>query len=219
MLYKQLPIFANHLNYGMPEILSELYSNILDTSWLEVVAVIFGILSVWFARKENIWVYPTGIVNVLIYVYLCFFAGLYADMAINAFYFVMSVFGWYNWTRRVDNTHHVPISSLNMKQWLFYVLLIMVAFGVIYYVLSNYTDSTVPVFDSFTTSLFIAGMWLMAIKKIENWLLWILGDLLVIPMFAMKGLAFTSVQYIVFLILAIMGYIEWRKRLKLKAVL
>ena len=203
----------------MPEILSELYSNILDTSWLEVVAVIFGILSVWFARKENIWVYPTGIVNVLIYVYLCFFAGLYADMAINAFYFVMSVFGWYNWTRRVDNTHHVPISSLNMKQWLFYVLLIMVAFGVIYYVLSNYTDSTVPVFDSFTTSLFISGMWLMAIKKIENWLLWILGDLLVIPMFAMKGLAFTSVQYIVFLILAIMGYIEWRKRLKLKAVL
>jgi len=219
VLYKQLPIFANHLNSGMPEILSELYSNILDTSWLEVVAVIFGILSVWFARKENIWVYPTGIVNVLIYVYLCFFAGLYADMAINAFYFVMSVFGWYNWTRRVDNTHHVPISSLNMKQWLFYVLLIMVAFGVIYYVLSNYTDSTVPVFDSFTTSLFIAGMWLMAIKKIENWLLWILGDVLVIPMFAMKGLAFTSVQYIVFLILAIMGYIEWRKRLKLKAVL
>jgi nicotinamide mononucleotide transporter len=219
VLYKQLPIFANHLNSGMPEILSELYSNILDTSWLEVVAVIFGILSVWFARKENIWVYPTGIVNVLIYVYLCFFAGLYADMAINAFYFVMSVFGWYNWSRRVDSTHHVPISSLNMKQWLFYALLIMVAFGVIYYVLLNFTDSTVPVFDSFTTSLFIAGMWLMAIKKIENWLLWILGDLLVIPMFAMKGLAFTSVQYIVFLILAIMGYIEWRKRFKLKAVL
>lgn len=198
----------------MTEILSGLYSNILDTSWLEILAVLFGILSVWFARKENIWVYPTGIVNVLIYVYLCFFAGLYADMAINAFYFVMSVFGWYNWSRRVDNTHHVPISSLNLKQWLFYILLIAVAFGIIYYVLHNFTDSTVPVFDSFTTSLFIAGMWLMAIKKIENWILWIIGDVLVIPMFAIKGLAFTSIQYIVFLILAIMGYIEWRKRLK-----
>lgn len=209
-----MTIFAALLNTDMPEILSELYSNILDTSWLEVVAVIFGILSVWFARKENIWVYPTGIVNVLIYVYLCFFAGLYADMAINAFYFVMSVFGWYNWSRRIDSTHHVPISSLNLKQWLFYILLISVAFGVIYYVLLNFTDSTVPVFDSFTTSLFIAGMWLMAIKKIENWILWILGDALVIPMFAVKGLAFTSVQYIVFLVLAILGYIEWRNRLR-----
>ena len=203
----------------MPEILNQLYSNILDTSWLEAVAVIFGILSVWFARKENIWVYPTGIVNVLVYVYLCFFAGLYADMAINAFYFVMSVFGWYNWSRRDESLHHVPISILSIKQWLFYILLIAVAFGVIYFVLLNFTDSTVPLFDSFTTSLFIAGMWLMAIKKIENWLLWILGDVLVIPMFAIKGLAFTSIQYIVFLVLAVMGYIEWRKRLKSKEIL
>ncbi len=197
----------------MPGILSQLYANILDSSWLEVVAVIFGILSVWFARKENIRVYPTGIINVLIYVYLCFYAGLYADMAINAFYFVMSVFGWYNWSRRDESMHHIPISSLNIKQWIVYILMICIAFGLIYYVLSNYTDSTVPVFDSFTTALFIAGMWLMAIKKIENWLLWILGDLLVIPMFAIKGLAFTSIQYIVFLVLAVLGYIEWRKRL------
>jgi nicotinamide mononucleotide transporter len=195
--------------------LSQLYVNILDTSWLEIFAVMFGISSVWFARKENIWVYPTGIVNVLIYVYLCFYAGLYADMAINAFYFVMSVFGWYNWSRRIDTLNHVLISSLIIKQWLLYILLIFVAFGLIYYVLLNYTDSTVPLFDSFTTSLFIVGMWLMAIKKIENWLLWILGDVLVIPMFAMKGLAFTSIQYIVFLVLAVMGYFEWRKRLAL----
>jgi len=197
----------------MSGILSQLYSNLLDTSWLEAVAVVFGILSVWFARKENIWVYPTGIINVLIYVYLCFFAGLYADMGINAFYFVMSVFGWYNWSRRDESMQHVPISSLSIGQWLLYILLIVLAFGIIYLVLLNYTDSTVPMFDSFTTALFIAGMWLMAIKKIENWLLWIAGDILVIPMFAIKGLAFTSIQYIVFLVLAVMGYIEWRKRM------
>jgi nicotinamide mononucleotide transporter len=195
----------------MSAILSQLYANILDTSWIEVIAVLFGILSVWFARKENIWVYPTGIINVLIYVYLCFFAGLYADMAINAFYFIMSVFGWYNWSRRDESKHHVSISGLKFNQWLIYILLIGIAFGLIYLVLSKYTDSTVPVFDSFTTSLFIAGMWLMAIKKIENWILWILGDVLVIPMFAIKGLAFTSIQYIVFLVLAVMGYFEWRK--------
>ena len=200
----------------MPDIFAQLYSNILDTSLLEVVAVVFGILSVWFARKENIWVYPTGIINVLIYVYLCFFAGLYADMGINAFYFVMSVYGWYNWSRKDAESHHVPISKLSLFQWIISILLIAVAFALIYYILLKYTDSTVPLFDSFTTSLFIAGMWLMAIKKIENWLLWILGDLLVIPLFAMKGLVFTSVQYVVFLILAIMGYIEWRKRLLTK---
>lgn len=211
-------IFAPSFIHSMPEILSQLYANILDSSLLEVFAVVFGILSVWFARKENIWVYPTGIINVLIYVYLCLVAGLYADMAINAFYFVMSVYGWYNWSRRDESLNHVPISSLNAKQWFFYILLMAAAFGLIYYVLKYYTNSTVPVFDSFTTALFIAGMWLMAIKKLENWILWILGDLLVIPMFAMKGLAFTSLQYLVFLVLAVMGYIEWRKRLVLNVV-
>jgi nicotinamide mononucleotide transporter len=223
ILYPNNVTLTNHYLCGsfilMAEILNQLYSNILDTSWLEVVAVIFGILSVWFARKENIWVYPTGIINVLIYVYLCFFAGLYADMGINAFYFVMSVFGWYNWSRRDESMHHVPISSLTVKGWIFYLLIIAFAFGIIYYVLKNFTDSSVPVYDSFTTALFIAGMWLMAIKKIENWLMWIAGDLLVIPLFAMKGLVFTSIQYIVFLVLAILGYIEWRRRLLKKVVL
>jgi nicotinamide mononucleotide transporter len=200
----------------MTDFISQLYANILDTTWLEIVAVVFGILSVWFARKENIWVYPTGIVNVLIYVYLCFFAGLYADMAINGFYFVMSVYGWYNWSRRDASLHHVSITGLSVTQWLLYILLIGVSFAIIYFVLTHYTNSTVPLFDSFTTSLFIIAMWLMAIKKIENWILWILGDLLVIPMFAVKGLAFTSIQYIVFLVLAVMGYIEWRRRLTAK---
>ena len=197
----------------MGEILNQLYSNMIATSWLEAAAVIFGILSVWFARKENIWVYPTGIVNVLIYVYLCFFAGLYADMAINGFYFVMSVFGWYNWTRRDELQNHKLISALSLKEWVFYLIIVIVSFGLIYFILTHYTNSTVPIFDGFTTSLFIVGMWLMAIKKIENWIFWIIGDLLVIPLFASKGLVFTSVQYIVFLVLAIMGYVEWRRRL------
>lgn len=197
----------------MSDILNNLYANILDTSWYEIIAVVFGILSVWFARKEHIGVYPTGIINVLIYVYLCFHAGLYADMGINAFYFVMSVYGWYNWSRRDESLHHLPISSLAKFGWLFCFFLIAAVFGILYFFLKKYTDSTVPMFDSFTTALFIAGMWLMAIKKIENWILWIVGDALVIPLFAMKGLVFTSVQYIVFLVLAILGYIEWRKRM------
>lgn len=201
----------------MQQIIDHLLQNFLNTTWLEIVAVIFGILSVWFARKENILVYPTGIVNVLIYVYLCFYAGLYADMAINFFYFIMSVYGWFKWTYK-DNLDNetIHISSLNFRQSMFYMLVIAVSFSVIYFVLNQFTDSTVPIFDSFTTALFIAAMWLMATKKIENWLAWIIGDLLVIPLFAYKGLVFTSLQYFIFLVLAIMGYIEWNKRLKSK---
>lgn len=186
----------------------------LNTTWLEIFAVVFGILSVWFARKENIWVYPTGIINVLIYVYLCYHAGLYADMGINVFYFLMSVYGWYNWSRRDESQHHVPITVLSRGQWLLYIVLTGISYFAIYFVLTRYTNSTVPMFDSFTTSLFIIGMWLMARKKIENWLAWIVGDFLVIPLFAYKGLVFTGVQYIVFLVLAVMGYIEWKRRLQ-----
>jgi nicotinamide mononucleotide transporter len=187
--------------------------NLMQTSLIEFVAVVFGLLSVWFARVENIWVYPTGIINVLIYVYLCYFAGLYADMGINAFYFVMSVYGWYNWARKVDKTHHVPITRLTTKEWVLYLVLAIVFYFVIRYILRNFTNSTVPDLDSFTTSLFIIGMWLMAIKKIENWIAWIIGDTMVIPLFTYKGLTFTSVQYLVFLALAVAGYIEWRKKL------
>lgn len=191
-----------------------LVKNLLATGWLEFVAVIFGIASVWFARKENIWVYPIGIINVLIYVYLCFHAGLYADMGINAFYFVMSVYGWYNWAKTDENKKHIPITRLKLKGWLFHIALIIVFYLIIRWILAEFTNSTVPDADAFTTALFISGMLLMAWKKLENWLAWIIGDLLVIPLFAYKGLAFTSVQYIVFLILAIMGYIEWRRIIK-----
>lgn len=198
----------------MIDFFHQVYENLLSTGWLEFTAVFFGIASVWFARKENIWVYPTGIINVLIYVYLCFHAGLYADMGINVFYFIMSVVGWYNWAKKDETKKHIPITKLRTKGWILHISLIIVFFVIIRWVLKEFTNSTVPDFDAFTTSLFISGMLLMAWKKLENWLAWILGDLLVIPLFAYKGLAFTSVQYIVFLVLAIMGYIEWRKIIK-----
>lgn len=195
-------------------ILDSLYQGLLATTWVEFVAVIFGLLSVWFSRNENILTYPTGIINVLIYIYLCFTAGLYADMGINAFYFVMSVYGWYNWSRRDMNSKHVPITKLSAWGWTYNIILVFGFFGLLWFVLARYTPSTVPMFDSFTTALFIVGMWLMARKKVENWLAWIAGDILVIPLFAYKGLVFTGFQYMVFTALAISGYIEWRKKLK-----
>lgn len=196
-------------------------NNLFDTTWFEFVAVILGIASVWYARRENILVYPTGIVSVLIYVFICFNARLYADAGINFFYFVVSVYGWYNWTRK-DSQQDVLKISVNSRsqQWTG----IVVTFASYWLILgmiwlfnredTAYMTSWVPWVDSFTTAIFLVGMFLMAKKKVENWVYWIIGDIVSIPMYFMKGLVFTSFQYLVFLILAILGLIEWRRRWK-----
>ncbi|MFO7923544.1 MAG: nicotinamide riboside transporter PnuC [Bacteroidales bacterium] len=188
--------------------------NILNTSWLEITAVIFGMASVWFAKKENILVFPTGIVSVLIYVYICFYAKLYADMGINFFYFLMSVYGWYNWSRKDLTMKILQITRCRNSEYLISLAGGVVLFFIFYFVLSEYTDSDVPVLDSLTTAIFIVAMWLMAKKKIENWTAWILGNIISIPLYFYKGLVFTSFQFTVFLILAILGYIEWNKKLQ-----
>ncbi len=193
------------------------YQNILATTWLEVIAVLFGLLSVWYAKKENILVFPTGIISVLIYVYICLFAGLYADMGINAFYFVMSVYGWYKWTRKYQGDHYIPITKNSPKGHLISIGGTIIFFFILRYFLTNFTDSTVPNWDSVTTAIFLIGMWLMALKKIENWIFWIIGDLISIPLYFHKGLLLTSFQFTVFLIIAVMGYVEWRKKLTAKS--
>ena len=198
----------------MEDILQTLYANLYDSSLIEGIAVFFGILSVWFARKENILVFPTGIISVLLYVYICIEGKIYADAGINVFYFVMSVFGWYNWTHKSGAVAEREISRTNRKQNLLIVLGFAVFFLILYYTLTHFTDSDVPVLDALTTSIFLLGMWLMALKKIENWILWIIGDLISIPLYFYKGYVLTSMQFIVFLILAIMGYIEWKQRLE-----
>lgn len=188
--------------------------NLYQTTLLEIIAVFFGLLSVWYSRKVNILVYPTGIVSVLIYVYICFHAGLYADIGINWVYFVMSIYGWYNWTRKKKDETAVKIAWLSTKGHITSVFIVIISFVIISFILVNYTDSTVPYVDAFTTAVFIVGMWLMAIKKVENWIYWIIGDIICMPMFFYKGLVFTSFQYFVFLILAVMGYYSWRNEVR-----
>ena len=139
-----------------------LYENILQSTWLEAIAVFFGLLSVWFAKKENILVYPTGIISVLIYVYICLNVKLYADMGINAFYFIMSVYGWYKWSRKDENRKVRQISRANKMEWIIALAGTVLLFFIINYFLKNYTDSNVPLWDALTTSIFIIGMWLMA---------------------------------------------------------
>ncbi len=194
-------------------IATTLHDNILHTTYAEIVAVFFGLLSVWYARNENVYLYPTGLINVGLYVYICIIAKLYADMGINIFYFIMSIYGWYFWTRKDEQQHHVPITKGSLLQNIINILITLGFFGIIYFILKKYTDSTVPILDSFTTAIFIMGMWFQARKKIETWIYWIVGDILVIPLFAYKGYLFTGIQFAVFLGLAVSGYIEWKKKL------
>ncbi|OYT12561.1 MAG: nicotinamide mononucleotide transporter [Bacteroidetes bacterium 4572_112] len=197
----------------MDSIINIIIQNAQQTTIIEVIAVVFGLLSVIYARKENILVFPTGIISVIIYVYICQKFGLYADMGINAFYLIMSVYGWYNWTHQKGKAETRAISRTTKNEKIYLSILGVVFFVIIRYILINYTDSTVPNIDSITTSIFLIGMWLMSLKKIENWTLWIIGDAISIPLYAYKGLALTSVQYSIFLVIAVMGYISWKQNI------
>jgi len=190
--------------------IESIITGVQQTSAIEWIAVITGILSVWFSLKENILVYPVGIISVLIYVYLAFNYKLYADMGVNAYYFLMSVYGWYHWTDTNGDRDQIPVSLNTTKDHLITLLLLLSSFAILASVLSFATDSDVPFWDAATTSFAIVGMWLMAQKKLESWIAWIITDLLSIPLYFHKGLVLTSFQFFLFTTLAIGGYFAWR---------
>ena len=180
---------------------------------LEGVAVITGLLSVWFAKQDKVWVYPTGMVSTAIYVYLLLKAGLLGDFLINAYYFAMSIYGWMFWTQQKEGVtvHQIgKVSSLE-KKWSFFLFVLSLLFvGGLYTILERWASWTAPI-DTFTTALFFVGMWLMARRKIAHWIYWIIGDLISIPLYFYKGLVLTSFQYLIFTLIAIFGYIQWKK--------
>ncbi len=182
---------------------------------LEIVAVIFGLLSVWFSKQNNILVFPTGMISTSIYVYLLFQWGLIGDMMINGYYFIMSVYGWYVWTRKVDMDHFTPISKATSKEHKISAIIFLctlVFVYVVYQVFDKWTSWTAYV-DTITTGVFFVGMWLMAKRKIENWIYWIIGNIISIPLYFYKGFTFTSLQYFIFTIIAVYGYQAWKKSL------
>jgi nicotinamide mononucleotide transporter len=186
----------------------------VQTTPIELVAVFFGLLSVWSMKKESILAFPFGIINVLIYVYICFISKLYAYASINIFYFLMSVYGWYNWLRPSKNDEKITITASSKKENLWNSAAIVVFFIILWILLKKLTDSVVPIWDAITTAIYIIGMWLLARKKIENWILWIAGDFISIFLFAYEKLFFSSFQFLVFTIIAVLGYLEWKSKLE-----
>lgn len=182
---------------------------------LESVAFVFGIASVWYAKSENILVYPTGIICTVITVYLLYINQYLGDMMMNFYYSIMSIYGWWNWSRTKNNTYAVPISRTNTKEkgigFGLFLLTMIVTYNV--YKAFNYSLEIPNYIDIVTSGIFFTAMWYMATKKLENWTLWIIGDIITIPLYAYRGLGMLSLQYLIFTVLAIYGYKEWKKSL------
>ena len=191
-------------------------SNVQQTSWQEWVSTVTQIASVWYARKNNILVYPTGIVGVLLAAYLYFFDShppLYADGTLNIYYFVMSVYGWYNWVQKKDADHLTyPISWCSKRELSIGTLVFLVSWGIIYFTLVTITNSNTPILDSLVSSSAVVAMWWMAKRKIENWLAWIASNIIAIPLNFYKEFYLFTLMYVLFLALAIWGFIEWKKQ-------
>ncbi|KAB1153354.1 nicotinamide mononucleotide transporter [Tenacibaculum aiptasiae] len=183
--------------------------------WLEIIAVIFGFLSVWYSKQNKIWVFPTGMISTSIFVYLLLKWQLLGDMMINGYYFIMSVYGWYIWTRRVDETHVTPISRTTTKEKKTSIIIFLATLVFVYGVYTYFDkwNNWTAYVDTVTTAVFFVGMWLMARRKIENWIYWIIGDLISIPLYLYKGFTFTSFQYLIFTFIAVSGYLSWKKHL------
>ncbi len=201
------------------EIYQQFITGIQNTGWLEYIAVFAGIASVWFSRKENILVYPVGLINTIIYIYLSFKFHLPGEASVNFYYTVMSLYGWYIWMKKDPQQERVlHISYSNKQMWVSQVLFFLFFYLAIYFALvylkDNFFEGAIPWADAFASATAFTGMWLMTRKKVESWYWWIATNIASIPLYFVKGLVFTSVYYFVLLIMAVFGLLEWKKRVK-----
>jgi nicotinamide mononucleotide transporter len=201
--------------------LEELIASIKNTTALEYIAVVFGILSVWFSKKENILVYPVGLINTITYVYLSIQGHLFGEATVNLYYTIVSIYGWILWAKKDKEQHHiVHITISDKKEWiaqlLFFSLFMLGFFLSLTFLKEHFYPGVLPLADSFASATAFTGMWLMAKKKVESWYWWIATNITSIPLYFVKGYAVTSIYYIVLLLLAFSGLAEWRKKAAIK---
>lgn len=203
---------------SITEILTAFIKGMKETGPIEYIAVFAGIISVWYSRKENILVYPIGLINTIFYIYLSFDGGLLGEASVNMYYTVMSIYGWITWSRK-DAQHHtiLHITYSSKKEWaqqlLFFAVFFLLLFFALQYLKKDFAPNAVPWADALASAAAYTGMWLMTKKKVESWIWWIVTNIAAIPLYFVKGYVFTSVYYVVLLIMAIMGWVEWRKRI------
>lgn len=190
------------------------------TDILEYIAILAGILSVWFSRRENILVYPVGLVNTILYIYLSLKADLIGEASVNLYYTIVSIWGWYLWTRKDQLLRPVLHITRSSRQEIFHQIIFFIVFYSILFLsitfLKRWFEGAIPWADSFAAASAYTGMWLMARKKVESWYWWILTNIASIPLYYVKGLEKTSIYYFILLLLAISGLMEWKKRAVVK---
>lgn len=202
---------------SIQQIVTQFIADIKLARWQELVSTIMQILSVWFARKNNVLVYPTGIIGVLLASYVYYFLSnppLYADSILNIYYFLMSIYGWYFWLQKKDAVEVFPISWCTKKELGLGIGFFFVFWAAIYFLLIKVTDSNTPVLDSLVSASAVTAMWWMAKRKIENWHAWIFSNIIAIPLNFYKGFMLFTLMYVLFLIMAYMGYVSWKKVIK-----
>ncbi len=186
-------------------------------NYLEWIAILSGIVSVWFSKKALIWVYPTGLVGTILYVYLSFKGDLYGEAAVNLYYTIMSFYGWWNWLRRdQEKKKIVQIKFSTKKEWVEQILFFFLLFTIIYfclvYIKNAFAPDAIPWADAFASASALTGMWLMTRKKVESWIWWIITNIASMPLYYVKGFAPTSLYYFILLVLAIFGLKEWKNK-------
>jgi nicotinamide mononucleotide transporter len=190
----------------------------VQTTWIEAIAVISGIVSVWYSRKENILVFPTGLLNTTIYIYLSLKGHLLGEASVNLYYTIMSLYGWYLWTRKNQTNQELILQITNshtkerIQQFLFFAGVYATIYFALVYLKQSFAPEAIPWADALASASAYTAMWLMAKKKVESWFWWVVTNFASIPLYFIKGYTFTSVQFIVLLILAIAGWIEWSRK-------
>jgi nicotinamide mononucleotide transporter len=200
------------------QFITDFIQGLRQTGWLEFIAVFAGIGSVWFSRKDNILVYPVGLINTSIYIYLSLKGNLFGEASVNFYYTVMSIYGWILWTRedQIEPDKTLQIRFSDAREWRAQLLFFGGFYLVIYAALSllkqKFAPDAIPWADAFASATAYTGMWLMARKKVESWIWWIATNIASIPLYFVKGYVFTSVQFLILLILAIAGLLSWRQK-------
>ena len=203
----------------LQELYRQFITDLLNTRWEEFVAVIAGILSVWYSRTENLLVYPTGLINTIIYIWLSFRMSLFGEASVNLYYTALNIYGWIAWTRKDRQQQYIlQVAWSSRKQLLqqsaFFVCCYAAVFFSLTYLKKGFAPMAIPWADAFSSATAYTAMWLMTRKKVESWHWWIATNVSSIPLYFVKHYVFTSVYYIVLLIIAIGGLMEWRKRAK-----
>lgn len=201
----------------MQNIWQQFIEGLQHTSLPEFIAVIAGIASVWFSRKENILVYPVGLINTIIYIWLSFKGDLIGEASVNFYYTVMSIYGWILWAKKDKEQHNiVHISFSDRKWWLyqsaFFAAFYMAIFLLLTYLKEDFAPDAIPWADAFASATAFTGMWLMTKKKVESWYWWMATNIASIPLYFVKHYVFTSVYYLILLVMAVAGLYEWKKR-------